>query len=197
MITGFVRWTGIILAIQRQDHTCGQHAVAGRRRRIKLGRKIIGNLLGNEGLVPVRADHAGRSVPGEGISGNAVTAVRVVPGIVDVLFRISGIIKNFPGATARQHGLTHRGRKVPRPIAAVEQVGTFVAVFARINEGCSTDLLEVGHRLDAYGFVFGVGQSRQQHGRQKGDDRDDNQELNQRETAFSRGEGPESLGIRH
>jgi hypothetical protein len=46
-------------------------------------------------------------------------------------------------------------------------------------------LFRIAHALDTLGPGLGVGQGRQQHGRQNGDDRDHHQELDESKGGFT------------
>src|SRR5262249_23654562 len=56
-------------------------------------------------------------------------------------------------------------------------------VIVGIKAPAEHHLLVIVHAGDAFGFAFGLGQSRQKHSGQNGDDRDNNKELDQRKSS--------------
>ncbi len=57
-----------------------------------------------------------------------------------------------------------------------------IIVSLKIKHGCSADLLQVAGTGNRQGLLARLGQGRQQHGRQNGDNGDDDQQLDEGET---------------
>jgi hypothetical protein len=63
-------------------------------------------------------------------------------------------------------------------------LGIFVAVVTRPDAVGQTNLLEVVDATDFLGLALGGRESRQQHGRQNGDDRNNDEEFDERKRFF-------------
>ena len=64
------------------------------------------------------------------------------------------------------------------------EIGKHLIVVIQIHVEREPPLPEVAETGDAVGLFLGLGQRRQKHGRQNGDDGDDHQQFDQRESAF-------------
>ena len=68
-----------------------------------------------------------------------------------------------------------------------------ITVVVNVELQGDADLFEIGAALNRVGPLFRVGQRRQQHRRQDGDDRNHHQQFNQRETERSSSFTPDTF----
>ena len=78
-------------------------------------------------------------------------------------------------------GINRRDRNAA-PVRGIDRPRKLVTVFVRPHAEGEADLFEVADAFDALGLGLGLGESRQQEAGENGDDGDDDQQFNERET---------------
>src|SRR5262249_21886171 len=122
---------------------------------------------------------------GDCVASNAVTRTGmarngITPKKIGILLLVGRAIHDSPMHAVFRESIRNCYGHIPSPANSSGNDREFVAIVVSIHVPSHTILAQVTGAADSLGFFLGLGKRRQEHGRQDGNDRDDNKEFYQR-----------------